>query len=191
MYKNPQVINTANEIIDLLIKHGGSEYIGEPVTKFEHSIQSAMIAEETGLDDELIIAALLHDIGHICVENSENNDMNGYGVIDHELIGAKFLKEKGFSNRIVETVANHVPAKRYLCYKHADYYDALSDASKNTLKFQGGPMTDMEAAEFESNLYFEDIIKIRKIDEMAKIENTPMPLSLHHYRNKILKLLTK
>jgi putative nucleotidyltransferase with HDIG domain len=191
MDNHQESLKIANEIIDLLINHGGSEYIGEPVTKLEHSVQSAMIAEEIGLDDELIIAALLHDIGHICVEKSEINDMNGYGVMDHEFIGAQFLKEKGFSDRIVEAVANHVPAKRYLCYKHVDYFDALSDASKNTLKFQGGPMSEMEAAKFESNLYFEDIIQIRKIDEIAKIENAPMPLTLNHYREKIIKLITK
>ncbi len=55
----------ADEIINLLQSFGGSEYIGEPVTKLEHMIQSALLAKQQGLTDEVVIAAFLHDIGHI------------------------------------------------------------------------------------------------------------------------------
>jgi putative nucleotidyltransferase with HDIG domain len=181
----------AEEIIDLLVTYGGSEYIGEPVTKLEHMVQSAIIAEEQELGEEMIIAALLHDIGHICVETSAENDMNGMGVIDHEEIGADFLQIKGFSERIIESVANHVPAKRYLCYKYEDYYNKLSDASKKTLEFQGGPMLADEAIAFEELIYFNDIIALRKIDEMAKFENQQLPASFDKYKELIAQHLSQ
>ncbi|MBH2003622.1 MAG: HDIG domain-containing protein [Sphingobacteriia bacterium] len=180
----------ADEIINLLVSHGGSEYIGEPVTKLEHMVQSAMMAEDLQLGDEMIIAALLHDIGHVCVETSEENDMDGFGVIDHEKTGAEYLQLRGFSQRIIDAVANHVPAKRYLCYRFKEYNDALSVASKRTLEFQGGPMSAEEAAAFERLAWFKDIIALRKIDEMAKMENVPLPANLDKYRTLIIEHLT-
>jgi putative nucleotidyltransferase with HDIG domain len=180
----------ANEIINLLQSYGGSEYIGEPVTKLEHMIQSAELAIEQELSDEMVIAALLHDIGHICVEKVIENDMNGMGVIDHELIGANYLKEKGFSERIIQSVANHVPAKRYLCYKIPSYYQDLSDASKETLNFQGGIMNDQEAIIFEKSPYFSDIIAIRQIDDKAKIANKQLPESLIQFEEMIIEHLS-
>ncbi len=188
MNMNPQAI--ADQIIGLLESHGGSEYIGEPVTKLEHMVQSAMIAEEQQLDDEVIIAAFLHDIGHVCVETSAENDMDGFGVIDHETTGAAYLQSFGFSQRIIDAVANHVPAKRYLCFKYKAYHDALSEASKRTLEFQGGPMSADEAATFEQLEWFEDIIAVRKIDEMAKMEHMPLPENLNRYRTLIINHLT-
>ncbi len=183
--KEENAISIADEIISYLISNGGSEYIGEPVTKYEHSLQSAMIAEEMGLTDDLVIAALLHDIGHILEASSDMNSMDGFGIKDHEKIGADYLKGKGFSKRIHECVLNHVPAKRYLCYAETEYYNQLSEASKKTLEFQGGMMTEAEASQFKNNPYFEEIITIRIIDEQAKKENivcTP----IKNYRNKII-----
>ncbi len=181
----------ATEIIDLLLSKGGSEYIGEPLTKLEHMVQSAILAEDQQLGDEMIIAALLHDIGHICVDTSAENDMDGFGVIDHEEAGADYLYDRGFSEKIIEVVSNHVPAKRYLCYKYPDYNDALSIASKKTLEFQGGPMTADEALAFEELTYFKEIIALRRIDEMAKLENMPLPKNLDKYKKLIIEHLNK
>ena len=179
----------AEEIILLLNSKGGSEYIGEPLSKLEHMVQSAVLAEEQKLGDEMIIAALLHDIGHICVDTTDENDMGGCGVIDHEATGADFLRERGFSERIASAVANHVPAKRYLCFKYPDYNEALSGASKKTLEFQGGPMMQSEADVFEKLLYFNDIIALRRIDELAKIENIPLPENLDMYKKLMIEHL--
>jgi len=181
----------ADEIIDLLLSNGGSEYIGEPVTKLEHMVQSAEIAAEKGFDEELIIAALLHDIGHICVPTTEYNNMSGLGLQDHELLGATFLQSRGFSDRVIQAVALHVPAKRYLCYKYPDYLALLSEASLQTLAYQGSPMTAYEAEVFEQNPYLEDIIAIRRIDEAAKIENKPLPESLDEYKQMMVRHLQK
>lgn len=181
----------AEEIIDLLLSNGGSEYIGEPVTKLEHMVQSAEIAAEKGFDEELILAALLHDIGHICMPTTEYNNMGGLGLQDHELLGANFLHSRGFSDRVIQAVALHVPAKRYLCYKYPEYLALLSEASLQTLAYQGGPMIAYEAEVFEQNPYLEDIIAIRKIDEAAKIENKPLPESLEIYKQMMVRHLQK
>jgi putative nucleotidyltransferase with HDIG domain len=158
-------------IFQLFNKKGDDMYIGEPVTKYQHMVQSAMIAQNLGYTDEMVIAALLHDIGHVCVEMTPDNDMNGFGIKNHDLIGAQLLRENGFSDLVVSAVENHVAAKRYLCTKFQNYYDQLSLASLETLKLQGGMMNETEILEFENHPYFDENIKIRKIDELAKDEH--------------------
>ncbi len=181
----------AEEVIHLLLSNGGSEYIGEPVTKLEHMVQSAEIAAEKGLTEDLIIAALLHDIGHICEPTTTLNDMEGLGLQDHEILGATYLHARGFSEKVIQSVAMHVPAKRYLCFKFPEYLGLLSAASLKTLDMQGGPMSQKEAELFEQNPYMNDILAIRRIDEEAKVPNKPLPESFEHYKQMIIRHLQK
>jgi len=44
----------------------------------------------------------------------------------------------------------------------------LSDCSKQTLKFQGGPMSEDEAQAFENSEMFAALIKMRSWDDLAK-----------------------
>jgi phosphonate degradation associated HDIG domain protein len=171
-YPNPESI--VNEVFNLYLKHGDEDYIGEPVSQLEHMSQAAMLAEEEGYDDEVILAAFFHDIGHLCVASDETGSMDGYGNVDHETLGADYLREKGFSERLANLVESHVVAKRYLTYKHPEYYDQLSPASKATLEFQGGVMTDEEAWEFELNPDADLIIRLRYWDDKAKEINIPV-----------------
>src|SRR5687768_9280183 len=90
----------ADIVIDLYKKYGNADYIGEPVSQIEHMVQCAMIAEKEGYDDEIILAALFHDIGHFCEHFMKVEQMAAYGVVDHEALGADFLKELGFSDKI-------------------------------------------------------------------------------------------
>ena len=181
----------AEEVINLLFSNGGSEYIGEPVTKLEHMVQSAEIAEEMGLREDLVLAALLHDIGHICEPTTESNNMGGLGLQDHEFIGATFLQSRGFSDIVIQSVALHVAAKRYLCYKYPEYLSMLSDASLQTLALQGGSMTESEAIVFEQNPYLNEIIAVRRIDEQAKIANKALPQSFDFYKQMMIRHLQK
>src|SRR5664279_2809842 len=98
---------TADEIMQLYQNHGGEEYAGEKVTQLEHMVQAAQLAEEQGYDEEVVLAAFLHDIGHICEAGHGDNEMDGFGIKDHEEIGADFLKEKGFSKKVVRLVQSH------------------------------------------------------------------------------------
>jgi 2-amino-1-hydroxyethylphosphonate dioxygenase (glycine-forming) len=188
-----QAEKIADEILGLYEKYGGAEYAGEKVSQLEHMVQAAELAEEQGFDEEVILSAFLHDIGHICVAAQDGGDlggpvyeqMDGFGTVDHEEIGAGFLAARGFSRKIVRLVESHVAAKRWLTLKEPGYYEQLSEASKKTLQYQGGPMDQEEAAAFEQYPLFGLIIKMRKWDEQAKIEHRPLP-GLSHYRRMIV-----
>jgi phosphonate degradation associated HDIG domain protein len=191
-----QAQRIADEIMKLYEGYGGAEYAGEKVSQLEHMAQAAQLAEEQGYEEEVILAAFLHDIGHISeAAKGENSTMSafqrmdGFGIKDHEELGAEFLREKGFSKKVVRLVESHVEAKRYLTIKDPSYYAQLSEASKRTLDFQGGPMTVEEAAAFEQYPLFPLIIQMRKWDELAKIENKPLP-DLQHYLAMILHHLS-
>jgi phosphonate degradation associated HDIG domain protein len=156
-----------DEILELYTRFGDEDYIGEPVSQLEHMSQTAQLAIQHEADDEVVLAAFFHDIGHFC-DREATAQMDGYGFVRHELIGANFLRQKGFPERIAQLIENHVQAKRYLTFVHPDYYDQLSAASKQTLTHQGGVMSAEEATKFESHPYFHDSIKLRTWDEQAK-----------------------
>lgn len=162
-----------NEIFALYEKHGDEDYIGEPVSQIEHMSQAAAFAVEEGHDDEVVLAAFFHDIGHLCAEH-EVESMAGMGNADHEKLGADYLLERGFSERIARLVNSHVTAKRYLTCKFPEYYQKLSPASKVTLSFQGGMMTDKEAQEFEEQADAKLMVQLRYWDDRAKEINVPV-----------------
>ena len=183
-----EAASTAEEIITLYQLHGGEEYAGEKVSQLEHMVQAAELARVHTRDEEVVLAAFLHDIGHICVSAQITDKMWKWGIKDHEEVGAMYLMEKGFSRKVVRLVESHVAAKRYLTFKDAAYYDQLSDASKATLEEQGGRMDAEEAAAFESYPLFDLIIQMRLWDEQAKVENMELP-DLAFYKRMIVKHL--
>jgi len=152
MQPDPSELNASN-IVDFIggifERYGDEEYLGEPVTMAQHMLQGATIAENNGMDDEIVVAALLHDIGHF---TSEFGTFSMEDTEDrfHEEAGAKVL-ERFFPSVITDCVRYHVAAKRYLCATKPSYFDRLSEASIHSLNLQGGPMSDAEVAEFEKN----------------------------------------
>lgn len=185
----PHIAETLNEIFTLYEKHGADNYIGENISQIEHMCQSAQLAERAGMDDEVILAAFFHDIGHLAEHLTEQNNMGGYGIKEHEKVGADYLRGKGFSEKIASLVQSHVEAKRYLTYKYEEYYNALSEASKRTLEFQGGKMSKEEAEAFEQHALFETMILLRRWDEEAKLENIPLP-DINYYKQLACKTLS-
>jgi phosphonate degradation associated HDIG domain protein len=177
-----------DHVFDLYVVHGHEDYIGEPVSQIEHMSQSAQRATGEGYDEEVILAAFFHDIGHICTTVTPGMSMSGYGMKSHEKIGANYLRRLGFPERIAKLVENHVQAKRYLTYKYSAYYDQLSEASKKTLEFQGGIMTPEEAKAFENDPLFEVSIRMRKWDELAKEINVPV-IELSTLKNMALRII--
>ena len=154
-------------VISILEKSQQMEYIGEPISQLEHALQCAHFARKCKGSEQIVLGCLLHDLGHLCAD-SDAPQMDDLGVLDHESIGAEFLSNLGFDPLIVDLVQSHVQGKRYMCFKNKSYYRQLSDASKGTLEFQGGPMSEKEAAEFENHPNFEARILVRKCDEMSK-----------------------
>ena len=188
--ENSEAEKIADEIMGLYKMYGDQNYIGEPVSQIEHMCQCAQLAEKENYDDEVILAAFFHDLGHLCEHIMPVNYMDDFGIADHEKIGADYLKEKGFSEKITRLIASHVDAKRYLTFKNPVYYNQLSEASKATLNFQGGPMNDNEAMHFEKEEWFSLYITLREWDEKAKEQQLPLP-ELQHYRDMMINHLTK
>ena len=176
-----------DEVFGLYERFGDSDYIGEPVSQIEHMSQAAELAMAEGFDDEVVLAAFFHDIGHICAESAEN--MDGFGVVSHERLGADYLRRAGFSERIARLVEYHVQAKRYLTLKEPGYYERLSEASRRTLEFQGGVMTAGEAEAFERDPLCAVSLRMRQWDEQAKELWVPV-LDLDILKHKALGLLS-
>ena len=170
------------KIIDKIISNfinNKSLYIGEKVTISEHMIQSAMIAEKAKSPKDLVCSCLLHDYGHFILEDPDElvkKKVDG----KHEDIGYEYLK-KFFKKEVVDPIKYHVLAKRYLV-KEKKYYNSLSDASKISLKLQGGIFNKKESDEFEKIPYFKNSIKLRKFDELAKKTNVKIK-SINDYKD--------
>jgi len=160
------ISSSVEAVLDVLAASEGSDYIGEEVNQLEHALQCAHFARSAGASRELVLAALMHDIGHLIDPGAPS--MDGLGVIEHERLGADFLRRHGFSETLVRLVEGHVQAKRYLTLTKPAYAKRLSDASRGTLEWQGGPMSEVEASAFESDPLFKPILALRTWDERAK-----------------------
>lgn len=183
-----QAQSVVDEIFSLYEQYGAVDYIGEPVSQIEHMCQAAQLAEAEGYDEEVVLAAFFHDVGHLCEHIYEGQSMDGYGMVDHESLGSQFLREKGFSEKIARLVESHVAAKRYLTYRFPGYFNKLSEASKITLTKQGGVMDEIEAQRFEMDPLHPLYIKLREWDDKAKIEQVPLP-ALEIYRQMAMQHL--
>ncbi len=183
-----EIQQRVDEILSLYEKFGNEDYIGEPVSQIEHMCQCAQLAEASGEDDEVILAAFFHDIGHLCeyaFPEKKLQHMDGVGVVDHEKLGAIYLLSKGFSEKIASLVQSHVEAKRYLTFKYPEYFEKLSEASVKTLAFQGGVMSKAEADAFEGDPLHKLYIQLRRWDEQAKETEKPLP-PLDHYKQMMM-----
>jgi len=180
----------ADEILGLYETYGNQDYIGEPVSQIEHMCQCARLAQIGGYGDEVVLAAFFHDIGHLLEHVTAVDHMGEFGIVDHEKIGADYLRAKGFSEKIARLVGSHVDAKRYLTYKYPEYYDMLSPASKSTLEYQGGRMSPEEAEGFESDEWFTLYLTLRKWDELAKQPHIALP-SLDNFRELMISHLSQ
>lgn len=161
---------SAETIVDFLAgifeRRGGEEYLGEPVTMAEHMLQGAHFAEQAGETEIIVVATLLHDIGHF---TSEFGTFSMDDVEDrhHEEAGARVL-ERFFPTLVTDCVRYHVAAKRYLCAAKPEYLGKLSDASIHSLNLQGGPMNAEEVLVFEQNGNCEEIVRVRYYDDAGK-----------------------
>ena len=160
-------------LAEIFDRRGGEEYLGEPVTMAQHMLQGATMAEQQGLEEEIIVAALLHDIGHF---TSEFGTYHPDDTEDrhHEDAGAEVLRAF-FPSVVTDCVRYHVAAKRYLCATRPEYAKRLSAASVHTLELQGGPMRADEVAAFEANPNLNQIIQVRYLDEAGKRPDMETP----------------
>ena len=170
--------NVVDFIADIFARRGAEEYLGEDVTISEHMFQTAELAEEAEASEELIVAALLHDIGHFTNEFPDNAAELGIDS-HHDRAGAAVLAPF-FPKIVTDCVRHHVSAKRYLCTADPDYFAKLSDASVLSLKLQGGPMSETAAKKFAENADIDAIVQVRKWDDEGKVPGKKTPDFAHY-----------
>ena len=151
------------DVKKLLIERGNERY-DEVVTQLEHALQCAALARRERADDEVVLAALLHDIGHL-IERAQ--PASEQPARHHGHWGAGLVRPF-VSPRVAWLIEHHVLAKRYLCTVDPLYERGLSPASTRSLAKQGGRLTDDETARLEAEPWFDDAVRIREWDEHAK-----------------------
>lgn len=172
----------AEEILAIFSHRGRQAYFGESVSMTEHALQAAYFAKAAAAPPSLIVAALLHDVGHL-IEAVPADLADWPADACHEQSGARWLAQR-FSREVSEPVRLHVPAKRYLCAVDESYFTKLSAASVVTLRLQGGPMSASEVTHFETEPFHQDAVRVRRWDDQGKIEGLLTP-SFADYREMI------
>ena len=166
------------DIEHLFDQHGHIQYSGEPVTQLEHALQAAHMAEREGAGDALVVAALLHDLGHML--NLQGETPTARGIDDqHQYFAIPFLRPL-FPPAVIEPIRLHVDAKRALCALEPDYYEALSEDSKRSLTLQGGIFSKDAMQAFLAKPHAEDAMRVRRWDDQAKVPGATTP-AIGHY----------
>lgn len=180
----------AEKFCDLLFDYletTGQTMYDKTVTQLGHGLQCAFLAESEDQPAELQVAALLHDIGHLMLDEHDQNSDFLDTDLRHEIVGAHVLG-RWFGQSVAGPVALHVPAKRYLVATDPTYRDGLSESSIRSLAVQGGPMTAEEAAAFEKLPHAAEAVAVRRWDDLGKAPNLAVP-PLEHWRSAVVTLL--
>ena len=175
-------MSIADEVFAIFGRRGSGAYFGEHVSMTEHALQAAYFAHRASARPPLILAALLHDIGHL-VEEVPDDLADWITDARHEEIGAGWLARR-FPAEVSDPVRLHVPAKRYLCATDPTYVAMLSQASVVTLKLQGGSMSPGELLQFETERYCKEALQVRRWDDQGKVAGLKTP-GLAEYRGLI------
>jgi predicted HD phosphohydrolase len=144
----------------------GSAAAGQPVEEgaayshLDHALQTAALLQTEGADDDLVVAGLVHDIGHL---------LPGIGDAAHAEAGAAGVRGV-LGDRVSGLVGAHVAAKRYLVTVGGTYGGGLSPGSVTSLSLQGGPMTSDERADFESSPEWAEAVALRRADDRGKVD---------------------
>ena len=179
---------SVSDIRSLFEQFGHIAYSGEPVTQLQHALQSGALAEEADADEALVVAAFLHDLGHLL--NLQGETPTERGIDDlHQYFALPFLRPV-LPDAVLEPIRLHVDAKRCLCAIDGTYFGQLSADSVRSLELQGGIFSCEEADAFLQKPYAQDALRLRKWDDRAKEENRATP-DLDHYLGVVERVMRK
>ena len=165
------------DLIHAAFARRGHEGYGEGVSQLDHARQCGAFAERDGAPPALVAAAFLHDIGHLLHDLPQDVADNGIDT-QHEASGSAWLSQY-FGAEVTEPVRMHVAAKRYLASNEPGYFEQLSEASKVSLRLQGGPLDAQQSREFEAQQFYADAVRLRRWDEEGKIVGYQGPDARH------------
>ena len=169
---------SVDEVLELFTRYGRDHY-DEAVSQLDHALQCAALAADEGAPDELVAAALLHDVGHL-LHLRDGGTGPGDEDLDHEAVGARHLSAL-FGPGVTGPIALHVRAKRYLCAVEPTATSSLSDGSRASLVRQGGPLDTAEVTAFEANPGHAEAVRLRRWDDAGKVDGLAVA-PLEHYR---------
>jgi predicted HD phosphohydrolase len=142
----------------------GSDHLlspGVPVTQLDHALQTAaLLAHLHPGDDELAAAGLVHDIGHLLPDGSDET---------HADDAARAVR-RALGERVAGIVGLHIEAKRYLVATENGYGGVLTNDSVVSLQRQGGAMREEVAAAFLAQPWAADAVTLRRADDSGKVE---------------------
>jgi len=175
---------TLDQLTELLEASGAHQYGGEAVSQLQHALQCAYLAEQAGESDELVVACLLHDVGHLVAPHADGASEPDPGKDDvHQYLAIPFLRGV-FPDSVLEPVRMHVDAKRYLCHAEPAYWETLSPASRLSLELQGGIFDVQQAAAFIAQPFAPEAVRLRRYDDQAKTPDLDVP-GLDYYTSHL------
>lgn len=181
---------TLTEVVALLERRGQIQYGMEEINQLEHALQCADLAENAGETPEIVVASLLHDLGHLLVETSDGQQLKKTKRDDlHQYIALPFIRSL-FPAAVLEPIRLHVDAKRYLCLIDQGYWASLSAASKHSLELQGGVYSLAEASAFIAQPFAAESVRLRRYDDLAKVPKKSVP-SLSYYTSHLHQVVLK
>ena len=183
---DPLAVGPTAVVLDLFATRGAAAYVGEPVSQLEHALQTAALAVEHDAPEALVVAALLHDIGHLLHHLPEPAANRGVDS-RHQDVGFWWLS-RYFPISVTLPIRQHVAAKRYLCTVDAEYREQLSAASQQSLALQGALMAPSDVEAFEGSPFWQEAVMLRQWDDQAKAPGLVVP-SLMSYRPMIKRVL--
>ncbi len=127
-----------------LFAGAGQRAYGESVTQLGHAWQCAALAHRDHADDEVVVAALLHDVGHL-VDCPEDRPERHHGSGGGAALVRAFVPP-----RVAWLIEHHVIAKRYLCTIDARYVAQLSAVSQRSYAAQGARLAPEEQLALET-----------------------------------------
>ena len=173
-------MTVVDAVMSLFSRPEADEWYDEAVTEREHALQAAALAAASGASEQLVTAALLHDVGHLIVRDLQPIDQKLARDAHHEVAGGRFLAGR-FGPAVSRPVRLHVAAKRYLCATEPEYLERLSPSSVRSLEVQGGVMTSEQVDEFGRVPGHADAVALRRFDDEAKVVGLDVP-RLEAYR---------